>query len=115
MRKRIIRSLTATVLITSIMGMTVLADEVTDIKNQQNSLAQEKQNVEDELAFLLTQMDELELSMAQKNVDLRKDNTAMQRVREEAEKAKKVLSSSSSTTINLPFITTVKEIGRAHV
>ena len=41
MRKRIIRSLTATVLITSIMGMTVLADEVTDIKNQQNSLAQE--------------------------------------------------------------------------
>lgn len=44
----------------------------------------------------------------QQNVDLRKDNTAMQRVREEAEKAKKVLSSSSSTTINLPFITTVK-------
>ena len=44
----------------------------------------------------------------QQNVDLRKDNTAMQRVREEAEKAKKVLSSSSSTTINLPFFTTVK-------
>ena len=44
----------------------------------------------------------------QQNVDLRKDNTAMQRVREEAEKAKKVLSSSSSTTINLPFVTTVK-------
>lgn len=41
-------------------------------------------------------------------VDLRKDATAMQRVREEAEKAKKVLSSSSTTTINLPFITTVK-------
>ena len=41
-------------------------------------------------------------------VDLRKDATAMQRVREEAEKAKKVLSSSSSTSINLPFITTVK-------
>ncbi len=35
-------------------------------------------------------------------VDLRKDATAMQRVREEAEKAKKVLSSSSSTSINLP-------------
>ena len=41
-------------------------------------------------------------------VDLRKDATAMQRVREEAEKAKKVLSSSSSVTITLPFITTVK-------
>ena len=41
-------------------------------------------------------------------VDLRKDATAMQRVREEAEKAKKVLSSSSTTGINLPFIATVK-------
>ena len=41
-------------------------------------------------------------------VDLRKDPTAMQRVREEVEKAKKVLSTSSTTTINLPFITTVK-------
>ena len=42
------------------------------------------------------------------HVDLRKDATAMQRVREEAEKAKKVLSSSSTTGINLPFIVTVK-------
>lgn len=42
------------------------------------------------------------------HIDLRKDLTAMQRVREEAEKAKKVLSSSSTTSINLPFITTVK-------
>lgn len=41
-------------------------------------------------------------------VDLTKDATALQRVKEEAEKAKKVLSSSSSTSINLPFITTVK-------
>ena len=41
-------------------------------------------------------------------IDLRKDATAMHRVREEAEKAKKVLSSSSTTSINLPFITTVK-------
>ena len=63
MRKRIIRSLTATVLITSIMGMTVLADEVTDIKNQQNSLAQEKQNVEDELAFLLTLTNHLSITI----------------------------------------------------
>ena len=42
------------------------------------------------------------------HIDLTKDLTAMQRVREEAEKAKKVLSSSSSVIINLPFITTVK-------
>lgn len=41
-------------------------------------------------------------------VDLSKDAAAVQRIREEAEKAKKVLSSSSTTNINLPFITTVK-------
>lgn len=41
-------------------------------------------------------------------IDLRKDTATMQRVREEAEKAKKVLSSSSTVNITLPFITTVK-------
>lgn len=41
-------------------------------------------------------------------VNLEKDPTAMQRIREEAEKAKKNLSSMSETTINLPFITTVR-------
>lgn len=46
--------------------------------------------------------------MRKEKIDLKKDATAMQRVREEAEKAKKVLSSSSTTSINLPFITTVK-------
>lgn len=38
-------------------------------------------------------------------VDLRKDPMALQRLREAAEKAKKELSSSQSTDINLPFIT----------
>lgn len=38
-------------------------------------------------------------------IDLRKDAMALQRLRESAEKAKKELSSSQSTEINLPFIT----------
>ena len=38
-------------------------------------------------------------------VDLRKDNMALQRLKEAAEKAKKELSSAQSTKINLPFIT----------
>ena len=38
-------------------------------------------------------------------VDLRKDNMSLQRLKETAEKAKKELSSTMSTTINLPFIT----------
>ena len=38
-------------------------------------------------------------------IDLSGDGQAMQRLKEEAEKAKVALSSSASTTINLPFIT----------
>ncbi len=38
-------------------------------------------------------------------IDLRKDNMALQRLKEAAEKAKKELSSTLSTNINLPFIT----------
>ena len=38
-------------------------------------------------------------------IDLQEDGQAMQRLKEEAEKAKVALSSSASTTINLPFIT----------
>ena len=45
-------------------------------------------------------------SFAKENgVDLRKDNMALQRLKEAAEKAKKELSSSQTTNINLPFIT----------
>ena len=38
-------------------------------------------------------------------VDLRADKMALQRLKEAAEKAKKELSSSQTTNINLPFIT----------
>ncbi|MDR1006744.1 MAG: molecular chaperone DnaK [Bacteroidales bacterium] len=42
--------------------------------------------------------------MAEKNVDLRKDPMALQRLKEAAEKAKIELSSSTQTEINLPYI-----------
>ncbi len=42
-------------------------------------------------------------------VDLRKDNMALQRLKEAAEKAKKELSSAQTTNINLPFITVTAE------
>ena len=47
-------------------------------------------------------------------VDLTNDRVAMQRLREEAEKAKKELSSAKQTDINLPFITTTAE-GALHL
>ena len=42
-------------------------------------------------------------------IDLRQDAMALQRLKEEAEKAKIELSSSKQTTINLPFITATKD------
>ncbi len=42
-------------------------------------------------------------------VDLRSDNMSLQRLKEAAEKAKKELSSTMSTNINLPFITATAE------
>jgi molecular chaperone DnaK len=44
---------------------------------------------------------------AEKNVDLRKDPMALQRLKEAAEKAKIELSSSQETEINLPYITSI--------
>ena len=47
--------------------------------------------------------------MKENGVDLRKDKMALQRLKEAAEKAKKELSSTQSTNINLPFITATAE------
>lgn len=45
----------------------------------------------------------------QESIDLRKDPMALQRLKEAAEKAKIELSSSSTTDVNLPFITATQE------
>ncbi len=55
------------------------------------------------IEFLVTQFKN------KNGVDLSKDNMAMQRLKEAAEKAKIELSSSSSTNINLPYITASSE------
>ncbi len=55
-------------------------------------------------------MDHLaETFKAEHGVDLRQDKMALQRLKEAAEKAKKELSSTQSTNINLPFITATAE------
>ncbi len=46
---------------------------------------------------------------AKEGVDLSKDKMALQRLKEAAEKAKKELSSATTTNINLPFITATQE------
>ena len=45
----------------------------------------------------------------QEGIDLSGDKKAMQRLKEAAEKAKKELSSATTTNINLPFITATAE------
>ena len=42
---------------------------------------------------------------SKEGIDLRKDNAAMQRLKDEAEKAKKELSATTETDVNIPFIT----------
>ncbi len=51
----------------------------------------------------------------QEGIDLRKDAMALQRLKEAAEKAKIELSSSTQTTINLPFITATQDEGPKHL
>lgn len=47
----------------------------------------------------------LEVFKQENGIDLKGDNAAMQRLKDEAEKAKKELSSTTETDINLPFLT----------
>lgn len=47
----------------------------------------------------------IEVFKQQEGIDLKNDKAAMQRLKDEAEKAKKELSSTTETEINLPFIT----------
>lgn len=56
----------------------------------------------------------LDSFQSQEGIDLSKDKMALQRLREAAEKAKVELSSTISTTINLPFIT-ADETGPKHL
>ena len=45
------------------------------------------------------------LNFKDQGIDLKKDPMAVQRIRDEAEKSKKELSSATETEINLPYIT----------
>jgi len=47
----------------------------------------------------------IDVFKSQEGIDLKSDKAAMQRLKDEAEKAKKELSSTNETEINLPFIT----------
>lgn len=82
MRKRIFKGIAAVLLMTTITASTVFADDVDKLKQQKEEEQKKLNNLEDDWAYLLTQMDELELKMASKSDEISDANAKL----EEAEK-----------------------------
>lgn len=80
MRKKIIRASAMILSIVTIMSATVFADTITDLQNQKKENQNEIDNIEDELAYVMLQMDELEITMAEKNDNIQKVNEELERV-----------------------------------
>ena len=74
MRKRIAKTFVAAALITSIAGTSVWADDVTDLTNKKNAAESQLSQTQAELAYLLVQMDELEVKMHDKNEEIDQAN-----------------------------------------
>ena len=74
MRKRIAKTFVAAALITSIAGTSVWADDVTDLTNRKNAAESRLSQTQSELAYLLVQMDELEVKMHDKNEEIDQAN-----------------------------------------
>ena len=74
MRKRIAKTFVAAALITSIAGTSVWADDVTDLTNKKNAAESQVSQTQSELAYLLVQMDELEVKMHDKNEEIDQAN-----------------------------------------
>ncbi len=78
MYRKLIKSIAVVLIITSMFGMTTFADTVTDLKKQNEQKQTEIDNTEDELAYVMLQMDELEVSMAQKNDEIEAANKELE-------------------------------------
>ena len=74
MRKRIAKTFVAAALITSIAGTSVWADDATDLTNKKNAAESQLSQTQSELAYLLVQMDELEVKMHDKNEEIDQAN-----------------------------------------
>ena len=74
MRKRIAKTFVAAALITSIAGTSVWADDGTDLTNKKNAAESQLSQTQSELAYLLVQMDELEVKMHDKNEEIDQAN-----------------------------------------
>ena len=112
MRKRIAKTFVAAALITSIAGTSVWADDVTDLTNKKNAAESQLSQTQSELAYLLVQMDELEVKMHDKNEEIDQANAdlaaAEQNVQNQYDDMKlriKYMYEDQSTSIAEAFLT----------
>ena len=112
MRKRIAKTFVAAALITSIAGTSVWADDVTDLTNKKNAAESQLSQTQSELAYLLVQMDELEVKMHDKNEEIDQANAdlaaAEQNMQNQYDDMKlriKYMNEDKSTSIAEAFLT----------
>ena len=82
MYKKFLKSIAVALVITSVMGMTTFADTITDLQKQKNQNQNKIDNIEDELAYVMLQMDEIEVSMANKNDEIQKANEDLKKAQQ---------------------------------
>ena len=80
MYRKVIKAVSVILSVTMLMGITVFADTITDLQNQKNQKEKEIDNIEDELAYVMLQMDELEISMAEKNDEIQTATEQLKKV-----------------------------------
>ncbi len=85
MYKRIFKTISAALMITVFTSSAVFADNVTDLQNQKKKAQSDLEKYEAELTYVITQMDELELKMADVSAKIDETNANL-KVAEENQK-----------------------------
>ncbi len=86
MRKRLVKSLVAAMLVTSITGSTIAwADDVSDLTNAKNQAQSELDSFQNELASLLTEMNNLEVQMYTKTDEINAVNANLEETQKKLE------------------------------
>ena len=77
MYRRALKTFAAAALITTIMGTSVFADDLDTLKTQQQEAQQQVDNLTQQLAYLLTEIESLEQDMADLADEVDKTNTEL--------------------------------------
>lgn len=86
MYRRVLKTVAAAALITTIMGSTVFADDIDSLKNQKQQAQQEVDDISEQLAYLLTEISNLERDMADLADEIDKTNAELEDAQEVQQK-----------------------------